>query len=544
MKSGRLAAAVLFVVSCGHAPLPPPPRAPVPAPHATNVVPAKAPIDPSGLWHVRWDRGFANWSPTIFEGALDLRREGDHWTGSLSFQQSSAKFAFRSLRIDGDRIHAVFAGPVGGEQESELVLQAWLEDGRLIGEVRWSSVPWSPFGGRRFEALVHHEAPQSFPSFDVAKDVDAAKLHDLVIRATSERSSAIVIAKDGKIGLELYRDGYDGSPILAMSVSKSLASLAVGLLIADGKLSLDTTMGSLFPEWKKLGAPKANITVRHLVSHTSGLAPERAKFDSESIRQHTLDAKVVFPPGTRFQYNNAAADFLAVVVAHVAGMPFDTFVEQRIFSKIEVVGATWMKDTEGTPRAAGELVIRPVDLVKIGQLMLDGGKWGDAQIVPKTWVEQSVAAGQSLSEECGLLWWREGTFSRALTEPVLAAWKDAGVDDAALKGARKIVGKTFAGRKQYFAALTEAVGGQPAFSRMQRLIDKGDHVPFWAMRESGAVRGFSARGWLGQLLVVLPKSRVVGLRMRKMERSDEHDGAEADAYADFPEDIARLFGEL
>src|SRR5262249_21751951 len=162
---------------------------------------------------------------------------------------------------------------------------------------------------------------------------------------------------------------------------------------------------------------------------------------------------------------------------------------------------------EGVPRAAGELIIRPVDLVKIGQLMLDGGKWGDEQIVPKTWVEQSVAAGQSLSEECGLLWWREGKFSRALTEPVLAAWEDAGVDEAALKGARKLVGKTFENRRQYFTALTEAVGGQPAFSKMQRVVDKGDHIPFWAMRETGAVRGFSARGWLGQLLVVLPKSR-------------------------------------
>jgi CubicO group peptidase (beta-lactamase class C family) len=429
-----------------------------------------------------------------------------------------------------------------GEQGAteELELAGFVREDRIVGEMRWgTTIPWTPAGARRAPRLVASRAPRSLPAVDLGSALDASALRTLLDRAASERSSAIVIAKDGRIYVEAYREGYDGSPLVAMSASKSIVSLAVGLLVADGKLSLDTTMGSLFPEWRALGA-KAGITVRHLLTHTSGLDPSRADFEKETIKDHALAAKLVFPPGTRFQYDNGGVDFLAVVVERAAGEPLDALLERRIFSKLDVVGAHWMKDSAGTPRGAGELFIRPVDLAKIGQLMLDGGAWHGEQIVPAEWVARSVDAGQTFEEDCGLLWWREGTFAHVLTEPVLAAWRDLGIDKPALDSARSLVGKKFAKRQPYAAAVGRALG-DAAFAKLDAAIQKADHVPFAAMIADGPVRGFSARGWLGQVLVVLPSARVVAVRMRKPEDADyRKDRPETATYPTFAEDVARL----
>ncbi|MFT3765970.1 MAG: serine hydrolase [Minicystis sp.] len=527
------------------------------APAATGVVaappPAAAPIvpsvDPSGEWEVRWDRTFTGWKPSLFEGTLSLQREGEAWRGKLAFRQSVVKPAFESLRIEGDHVDIVFRAQADKKEEGplDIVLSGWIREGRLIGEMRWgNTIGWSPIGGRRFvlPRLVGKSVDAGLPAVDLAASgVDRAALDALLDHARTERSSAIVILKDGKVGTEVYREDYDGSPLVAMSASKSIVSLAVGMLVAEKKLDLDTRMDALFPEWKGLG-PKGALTVRHLLTHTSGLDPTRAKFQTETIREHVLQSKLVYPPGARFQYNNNAVDFLAVVVGKVAGVPLDAYLETRLFQKVGIKGAFWKKDKEGTPLGAGELFIRPVDLAKLGQLMLDGGTWRGERILPAAWVDRTVAAGQSFQEDCGLLWWREGTFARALTEPVLGAWRDLGVDEAALQNARALLGKKYAERSEYAAAVAKTLG-PAAFEKLDAALKHGDHLPFSASVSDGPVRGFSARGWLGQTLVVLPQTRVVAVRMRAPEKDDyEKDGGDKEdrnTYPAFSSDVARLF---
>jgi CubicO group peptidase (beta-lactamase class C family) len=318
-------------------------------------------------------------------------------------------------------------------------------------------------------------------------------------------------------------------------------SLAVGMLIADRKLTLDTRMDALFPEWRGKGA-RSGITVRQLLTHTSGLDPARAPVQGkETIADHALRAKLVFPPGTRFQYDNDAVDFLAVVVRRAAGKPLDAYLDERLFQKLDFVGAHWMKDPAGDPRGAGELFVRPVDLAKLGQLMLDGGKWNGEQLVPADWIARSVDAGQPFDERCGMLWWREGTFAFTVNDAVLAQWREDGLDDAAMRAARTLRSKKFGTLPEYRAAVAAAVGTGAA-TQIQATIDKGDHVPFFGTVADGPARGFSARGFRGQYLVVYPKSRVVAVRMRATEASDEDEGrGERHGYPAFAQDVAQIW---
>ncbi len=503
-------------------------------------------VDPSGDWDIRWDRGFSGWQPTIFDGRLTIARRGAGWTASLRFQQNGDTHPeFESLQVEGDRFRATFRFTYPG-RPLRVDIDARVHDDRLTGEIMTGApgVPWTPMGGRRHvaaPAMKEAHAAGGLPLADAASvGAHADALEVLVSHANQEHSTAVVLVKEGRIFLERYASDYDlAEPLVAMSGSKSFVSIAVGLLIGDGKLSLDTRMGTLFPEWRKQGA-KANVTVRQLLTHTSGLDPSRPDFEKETIADHALAAKLLAPPGTRFQYNNGAVDFLAVVVRRASGTGLDDLLEQRVFRKLGIVGAHWMKDKNGDPRGAGELFIRPVDLAKIGQMMLDGGRWNGEAIVPADWVQRSTEAGQHFDESCGMLWWRQGKFAPILDDSVLGMWREVGVDDKTLGAIRRLRGQKFADMPGYVGALKQAVGDD-AVQRIQAAINKSDHVPGMDQGAEGPATGFAAEGWLGQHLVVIPGMRLVAVRMRKPRAADYSDQSESDAYRSFAADAMKAF---
>ena len=119
-----------------------------------------SPIDPSGDWAVRWDRGFAGWWPTIFNGRLSIKRHGDLWFAGLHFDESGVKPVFKSMHMEGDRIQLVFTSPANGHgsEQEELEMSLWVHDcARLVGEMRWGdAIAWTPIGAEQAERLRGH----------------------------------------------------------------------------------------------------------------------------------------------------------------------------------------------------------------------------------------------------------------------------------------------------------------------------------------------------------------------------------------------------
>ena len=121
------------------------------------------------------------------------------------------------------------------------------------------------------------------------------------------------------------------------SVSKQFTATAVLLLIREGRLSFETTLTQAFGDFPAYGS---EITVRHLLTHTSGLISYESLIpDSQTVQVHDRDVlrllsivdSTYFPPGSHFRYSNSGYALLALMVESVSGMPFAQFLRERVF---------------------------------------------------------------------------------------------------------------------------------------------------------------------------------------------------------------------
>ncbi|MCB9641221.1 MAG: serine hydrolase [Myxococcales bacterium] len=365
-------------------------------------------------------------------------------------------------------------------------------------------------------------------------------LQHMIKKARSEASSALVIIKDGKLITEEYFGNKD-TPIMAMSVSKSFVSLAIGFLLEEGKIkSLEMKMSDVFTEWKN--SPKEKITLYQMLTHTSGINPARTL--GKMVKGKWLLGKIadglhgplISEPGKKFRYNNRAVDLLALFVGRVSGKVLDVYLQEKLFSKLGIRSVSWMKDAAGVPRGAGEMSIHPIDLAKVGLLMLQKGMWRGKRIIPESWIVQSWKASRT-NVHCGLLWWRRAKeYKYALTEAILKNWEKHGAnknDIATLKG---LVGKSM--RLQgYRKAIKTALGNAVAFKRIETAMKKGG--PLGKITLAGGLV-FLGAGWLGQYLAIDTKNQLVAVRMRHATKQDQTSRVYRNGYQTFVRDVFSL----
>jgi CubicO group peptidase (beta-lactamase class C family) len=140
----------------------------------------------------------------------------------------------------------------------------------------------------------------------------------------------------------------------AGSVSKQFTAMAVQLLANDGKLKLDDPVRKYIPELPDYGWP---LTIRHMLSHTSGLRDWGSvesiagwpRTTREYTHAHVLEIasrqkSLNFEPGTRWSYSNTGFNLAAVIVARVSGMSFAEFSKQRIFAPLGMAHTEWRDD--------------------------------------------------------------------------------------------------------------------------------------------------------------------------------------------------------
>lgn len=376
---------------------------------------------------------------------------------------------------------------------------------------------------------------QAFEKIDLkVAGIDPAALDRLVKRAEETHSDALVVLKDGKLVGD-WRFGKTAGPIEAMSATKSIVSMAIGRLVTAGKLRIDEPVATFFPEWR--GTPKEKITVRHLLDHTSGLQTNPTTeeiYASRDVVRVALDAPVASEPGAAFFYNNKAVNLLAGVIEKVSGKKLDEYLRDEVFAPLGVTRFSWMRDASGNPHGMAGLQLDALDLAKTGQLMLDEGALQGRRLLTVEWVRESVQKGEE-PRRSGLLWWPLAAWTRSeVTDETLDAWRKGGADPVFVDKMATLRGKPITSEGDFAPLLDGLFGaGQGVQAYMTNVRAKG--LP-GLKSTSGPVVGFSANGYLGQYLAVLPASRLVVVRMIRQESFK----SEADGFGDFFQRIQEL----
>ncbi len=239
--------------------------------------------------------------------------------------------------------------------------------------------------------------PRSTPE---AEGVPSAAIDDFVRAAEHRLDSlhSLMLVRHGKVVAEGWWEPYGAQhPHLLFSVSKSFTSIAVGLAIADGLLSLDDTVVALLPDDLPLVVSDtlALMRVRDLLTMTTGHAVDSV--DLADLNESSDWAKVIlaqpveFEPGTQFTYNSGATYLLAAILHRLTGVRLLDYLTPRLLAPLGIVGATWQQSPQGIDIGGWGLSLTTEDIATFGQLLLQRGEWNGTRLVPSEWVDTATS---------------------------------------------------------------------------------------------------------------------------------------------------------
>ena len=235
--------------------------------------------------------------------------------------------------------------------------------------------------------------PRIAPKRMGVSEIQLLTLVEELEREVDTEVHSLMVVKQGQVVLECNAPGYSvNTPHLSHSMSKVLTALAVGLMFDDGKLSEDTKVRELFPEYTPKERHFSDITVRHLLTMSSGVRFNEAGVVSETEWGRAFfESEVSFLPGTRFEYNSMNTYILALIVKKLSGVSLTELVTDRILSPLGIENFYWELSPEGCEKGGFGVFMSLESWVKIGLLVLGGGVYDGRRILSSEWIEKCIS---------------------------------------------------------------------------------------------------------------------------------------------------------
>lgn len=251
------------------------------------------------------------------------------------------------------------------------------------------------------------------------------KIDDYILRRRYRQINSILLYKKGEILACRYYNGFDeSSKNVILSVAKSIMSVCAGAALDRGLIeSLDEPIYKYLHEFGECREPLHRmITIRHLLTMTSGIywnggvhyhCPMMKQLRSSSDWiSHIADCAVTDIPGTRYNYKEWDVILLAKVLDKVCGDMYD-FINANLFEPLGIEGKRWYKSPCGVYYSVGngeeadnetEFKLTAMDMLKIGQLFLNGGRHGGEQLISEKYIHQAISP-LKCNPNYGFLWW-------------------------------------------------------------------------------------------------------------------------------------------
>jgi CubicO group peptidase (beta-lactamase class C family) len=209
-----------------------------------------------------------------------------------------------------------------------------------------------------------------------------------------ESMNSFMLLRHGHVVAEGWWAPYDArSPHSLYSLSKSFTSTAVGLAVAEGRLSVDDEVLKFFPD-EAPSEPGNNVKamrVSDLLRMSTGHQTEPPRKADEPWAKTFLAHPVPFKPGTHFLYNTSATYMASAIVQKATGQTVLDYLRPRLFEPLGIENPTWEASPQGVTAGGYGLSVRTEDIARFGQLYLQEGKWQGRQLVPEAWVDAATA---------------------------------------------------------------------------------------------------------------------------------------------------------
>ena len=200
---------------------------------------------------------------------------------------------------------------------------------------------------------------------------------------------SVMIVKDGAVIYSHWQSkGAPNVPHVLHSVSKTFTATAVGLAIAEGRLNLTDKIVSFFPDKlpNEVSDNLMAMTIRDLLTMTCGHDDEPNQSKREEWVKTFLAHPVKHTPGTFYLYNSLGTYMLSAIVQKVTGEKVLDYLTTRLFEPLHIDKPRWDESPQGISAGGWGLYLKTEDLAKMGQLLLQNGKWKGKQIIPAEWV--------------------------------------------------------------------------------------------------------------------------------------------------------------
>ena len=219
--------------------------------------------------------------------------------------------------------------------------------------------------------------------------------------AAANRSSAFLVWRDGVLEESSYfGETLATSTLTSRSLAKPMTAIAVGRAIALGRIrSLDQPVADFVPEWRD-DERRRLILVRHLLDMRSGFLPQSMSPDPAHILNRAYlhprhdeiiirEYPVVDAPGSRYEYNNASSEMVAVLIERATGRRYAEFISSEILQPIGAPGGqVWVNRPGGVAHSGCCLMLPAEAWLRLGILLSTDGVWQGKRLLPVGYVNE------------------------------------------------------------------------------------------------------------------------------------------------------------
>lgn len=233
---------------------------------------------------------------------------------------------------------------------------------------------------------------------------------------------SVLVMRDGAIIAERYYNGETADTLHDIrSAGKSITALLAGAAADRRTLRPQDTIARLWPAAK--GTALADVTLDQVLTMRSGLAAfdeDPASPGNEDKLDEAADpvAFALAVPaetaaGTRYRYNSLTSYVAGLVVEQATGQDLEAFARAALFAPLGIGQWRWLRDAAHHPKGQGNLLLRTRDLGKLGQMVLDKGRYADRQVISAGWIDAALAPRVRIgdvdpyADHYGYFWYRK-----------------------------------------------------------------------------------------------------------------------------------------